>query len=77
MDKNIRVRLLNGLSPFPKEVTRRWSVSAVECYERGCVCENCRIFPEYLHKQCRMKLVVRELVRVLGAPKKQEVNNDC
>ena len=49
---------------------RRWTVTALECYKRGCNCEGCfykDFFSGSTHK-CQMKASVLELVRVIGAP---------
>ena len=49
---------------------RRWTITAVECYKRGCTCEGCfynDFFSGTYHK-CQMKASVLELVRVIGTP---------
>lgn len=43
-----------------------WTESAIECYERGCVCENCPI--PHPTDSCSMKSFVLMLVKVLGNP---------
>lgn len=43
-----------------------WTESAIECYERGCVCENCTI--PHPTGFCSMKSFVLMLVKVLGNP---------
>lgn len=48
---------------------KRWTIEAINCYKRGCVCKNCPI-PKMISSKCFMKASVIELVRVLGAPKK-------
>lgn len=51
---------------------RRWTPSAIECYQRGCVCSGC-FYKEFFGdgaNKCRMKTSVLELVRLLGAPPK-------
>lgn len=48
---------------------RRWTTTAIECYQRGCNCEGC-FYNDYFsgsHK-CQMKASVLELVRVIGTP---------
>lgn len=45
---------------------KRWTQSAIDCYERGCRCQGC-IFSS-LESTCQMKLTVRELVRRYGKP---------
>ena len=53
-----------------------WSVSAQECYHSGCRCSTCTMMPEDLKSKCRMKNMVRELVRLYGAPEEKECIND-
>ena len=45
-----------------------WTESAIECYRRGCRCQNCPI--PHPTENCLMKSVVKELVRVKGNPDK-------
>ena len=50
---------------------RRWTISAIECFKRGCVCVGC-FYDEFFknsHHKCRMKEAVLESVRRLGRPK--------
>ena len=47
---------------------RRWTPTALECYQRGCVCEGC-FYKEFFSgspNKCQMKASVLELVRVIG-----------
>lgn len=46
----------------------RWSVDAINCYKRGCICEGCPI-KNLISSKCFMKSTVIELVKKLGAPK--------
>ena len=48
---------------------RRWTTSAIECWERGCVCSGCQYenFFSGNHK-CKMKLAVLDCVHYLGIP---------
>lgn len=53
---------------------RRWTKAAVDCYQRGCVCESC-FYSEFFNdspQRCQMKATVLELVRVLGIPQNVE-----
>lgn len=52
-----------------RELTKRWSKASLECYQRQCKCEGC-IYKEKLetNKNCNMKHIVLEMVRVLGKP---------
>lgn len=52
---------------------KRWSKSAIECYDRGCKCKGCNYEHYFLSQQkCQMKYTVLELVRELGAPTNEE-----
>ncbi|HSA06624.1 MAG TPA: hypothetical protein P5556_05560 [Candidatus Gastranaerophilales bacterium] len=53
---------------------RRWTKAAIDCYQRGCVCESC-FYSEFFQnspQRCQMKATVLELVRVLGIPQNVE-----
>lgn len=50
-----------------------WTRSAIECYERGCVCSGCLVY-EQIGKDCHMKASVIELVRKFGKPPKKLSN---
>jgi len=53
----------------------RWTDTAIDCYNRGCVCEGCRIYEEYFRgtkQKCQMKRAVLESVRLFGAPKRED-----
>lgn len=48
---------------------RRWTVTAIMCYKRGCVCEGCFYNKFFTDRyKCQQKAAVLELVRVLGVP---------
>ena len=47
---------------------RDWSVSAIECYRIGGTCSKCDIMPEDMKKKCKLRFVIVDLVRRLGAP---------
>ena len=53
---------------------RRWTKTAIDCYQRGCVCESCYYndFFKDSPQRCQMKATVLELVRVLGIPQNIE-----
>lgn len=54
----------------PKQT--RWTPTAIQCFERGCVCDGC-FYEKFFTSQnfnCRMKDSVLELVRERGIPKK-------
>ena len=49
-----------------------WTEGALECYVRGCVCnEECGNF-KVLGRRCNMKACVLESVKTLGNPKESE-----
>jgi len=56
---------------FKKSNIRRWNPTAVECYNRGCICEGCQIYECYFKntdEKCSMRDAVKELVRIIGKP---------
>lgn len=55
-----------------KSLTLQWTLSAIECYQRNFNCDECTVF-EIIGKQCRMKTIIKELVKQHGAPK-EEIN---
>lgn len=48
---------------------RSWSKSAIECYQRGCICYECPTQALFAEK-CKMKEAVLSLVRQFGEPPK-------
>lgn len=53
----------------------RWTATAIDCYNRGCICEGCPIYEEIFKgtgNKCRMKQTVIESVRLFGAPKEED-----
>ena len=58
-----------------KTVTQNWTPSAIDCYLLGCSCYKCNLYKIYFLKskyKCKMKNVVFELVKKIGAPKRNE-----
>lgn len=62
-----------------KDSMLHWSISAIECFKRGCICNGC-IYDEILNgskdlrhqdfaQKCQMKNIVIGLVRNIGRPK--------
>lgn len=49
---------------------RRWTPSAIDCYERNCICTNCPMNEMLESQKCKMKASVLELMRVFGKPNK-------
>lgn len=60
--------MFNDISKYSS--IQRWTLSAIECYQRGCICFNCPIKELVKSQKCQMKASVIELVRVLGKPNK-------
>lgn len=52
----------------------RWSVGAIECYNRHCRCDGC-FLKKFLKGRCRMKHSVIDLVKYLGLPKEAKKFN--
>lgn len=50
----------------PKNITPLWTISAIACLLRHCVCEKCLM--EDLESHCRMKYEVIRLVKQYGTP---------
>ena len=58
-----------------KKQIKRWTATAIDCYNRGCICEGCPIYEEIFKgtgNKCRMKQTVIESVRLFGAPKRED-----
>ena len=56
-----------------KDLTRlKWTHSALDCYERGCICSGCPIL-NIMESKCFMKDTVLELVRRFGVPTDEEI----
>lgn len=58
---------------------RRWTIDALDCYKRGCICEGC-FFDDFFRnggtrQKCQMKAAVLELVRVVGVPEGLQRND--
>lgn len=60
--------MLNDIGKYAS--IQRWTPSAVECYQRGCICSNCPIREVIKSQKCQMKATVIELVKILGKPNK-------
>ena len=68
------VKGLNDLGTIPATSIRRWTIDAVMCHDRGCICTGC-IYQDFFSKdrnfptqKCNMKASVLELVRKFGKP---------
>lgn len=60
--------LTRSKSIVVSQSTLKWTDDAIECYSIGCNCSKCE-FKKQLSTKCRLKFVVLELVKKLGAPK--------
>ncbi len=52
-----------------------WNRTAIECYEIGCQCEICFLYRVYFNNspdECKMKKVVKKLIRKVGIPLQYE-----
>ena len=51
-------------------ILKRWTITSIECYERGCQCDGCPTYKYCSQEHCNfiLKLVVIKLVRMLGRP---------
>lgn len=59
----------------PSGNIRRWNKSAIDCYNRHCVCEGCE-YLEYFRNgdsECKMKSAVLALVRIIGTPEEKDL----
>lgn len=45
----------------------RWSVGAIECFNRHCICDGC-FMQDFLNGKCRMKQSVIKMVAYIGIP---------
>ena len=50
---------------------KKWTQSAIDCYERHCACDGCIIKEIMTSQKCMMKAFVLELVRLYGIPQKK------
>ena len=60
---------------LPQFQANRWTLSAAECYLKGCNCSTCDL-PQTLETKCVMKKVVFELVRKFGAPDIEKIKQE-
>lgn len=71
MNLNISMNIskIMGYVPNP----RRWTISALECYIRGCNCDGC-FYQNYLTEyECQMKATVLKLVKMYGIPTEKDL----
>jgi len=47
---------------------KQWTEDTIACYKIGCTCSKCKIVPDDIKKDCRLKKTVIEFVTQLGAP---------
>ena len=71
---NIRKKELEETMQTIYHRLQRWTPSAIECYERGCICVNCPMKRFITSQKCQMKSSVIELLRLYGIPNKTAQN---
>lgn len=59
----------------PQFQAKRWTISAAECYLKGCDCSKCNL-KKTLETKCLMKKTVFELVRKFGAPDIEKIKEE-
>ncbi|MEI8128002.1 MAG: hypothetical protein WCG95_00160 [bacterium] len=64
-------RVCNQNSIYKTTAQVKWTQSAIECYQIGCICSNCSM-NEIIGDRCRMKGAVIELVKTIGIPFEME-----
>ena len=48
-----------------KQLLKRWTPIAIECYKRGCNCNGCDIVPkESFHEKCNVKYYVEGYFKI-------------
>lgn len=58
---------------FPPSNLKKWTYSAIHCYLRGCICENC-IYQEAIKSaECKMKVAVILLTKKYGRPTEEKI----
>lgn len=57
-----------------KAMLRRWTQSAIECYNIGCDCSKCQ-YSRILLTPCQMRNTVILLVKKFGKPKETDLEN--
>lgn len=60
---------------LPQFQANKWTLSAAECYLKGCNCSTCNL-ATFLETKCVMKKVVFELVRKFGAPDIEKIKQE-
>ena len=59
----------------PRFIVKQWSLTAAECYEKGCNCKLCYL-STMLETKCEMKKTVSELVKKFGKPDIEKLENE-
>ena len=58
---------------YPKANIKKWTHSAIHCYLRGCICENC-IYQEAIKStKCKIKVAVILLAKKYGRPTEEKI----
>lgn len=68
MHKDLKNTMIDITQEPPNSLLRRWTQTAIDCYERNCICEGC-IYKDLLEtSNCQMKRSVFALLKKLGKP---------
>ncbi len=69
--------LLSNFGLLSNSVCRYWTQSAIDCYNRHCICSGCETGKIIGVKNCQMKKVVINLVRLQGTPPQKSYDDIC
>ena len=58
---------------YPKANIKKWTHSAIHCYLRGCVCENCIYQESIKSTKCKIKVAVLLLAKKHGRPTDKKI----
>ncbi len=60
---------------LPQFQANKWTLSAAECYLKGCKCSTCNL-ATFLETKCLMKKTVIKLVKEFGAPDIEKIKQE-
>ena len=72
-DLKYETKARNELGYFAPSMTKQWTKSAVECWQKCFKCEDCPVYWQMTSQPCQMKAAVIELVKNVGLPNE----NNC
>ena len=58
---------------YPKANIKKWTHSAIHCYLRGCICENCIYQESIKSTKCKIKVAVLLLAKKHGRPTDKKI----